>query len=72
MLNEKEILINSLINTKELLDVANQNFEMSGNSELSDYYSYQIKALKIQYDYLLKQIKLAYYLPKGKAKKLKI
>lgn len=57
-MTENELkLVKALINTKEELEIANKNFEFSGNTELSDYYSYEIKALKIRHDYLLKQIK---------------
>jgi len=52
-------LVKALINTKDLLEIANKNFELSGNTELSDYYSYEIKALKTKHDYLLKQVKKA-------------
>ena len=54
--NDNRQLIMEAIKAKQDLEIANRNFEFS-NSELTDYYSYQIKALKIKYDYLLKKIK---------------
>lgn len=54
--NDNKELIMEAIKARQDLEIANRNFEFS-NSELTDYYSYQIKALKVKYDYLLKKIK---------------
>lgn len=54
--NENKELIIEAIKARQDLEIANKNFDFS-NSELTDYYSYQIKALKERYDYLLKKIK---------------
>lgn len=55
--NEQDIeLIRSLINTKIELEVANRNYEFA-DSDLIDYYTYQIKANQSKIDYLLKKIK---------------
>ncbi len=53
--NELELL-KSILATKRELGVANRNFE-TAESELVDYYSYQIKASKAKLDYLIKQVK---------------
>jgi len=53
--NELELL-KSILVTKMELGVANKNFE-SAETELVDYYSYQIKANKAKLDYLIKQVK---------------
>lgn len=54
---QKEIdLLNSIIETKRELFIANKNFE-SAETDLVDYYSYQIKASKAKLDYLIKQVK---------------
>lgn len=55
---EKETeLLNSILQTKTDLAVANKNFECTSERELIDYYSYQIKANKAKLDYLIKQVK---------------
>jgi len=54
---ENRELILAVIKAKEDLEIANRNFEHSNDTELVDYYSYQIKASKVRYDYLLKIIK---------------
>ena len=54
---QKEIeLINSILETKQELLVANKNFE-GAHDDLIDYYAYQIKASKAKLDYLIKQVK---------------
>lgn len=54
---EKEIeLISSIIKVKNDLDVANSNFEYA-HDDLIDYYSYQIKANRAKFDYLVKKAK---------------
>ncbi len=49
-------LILSIIKSKRELDAANRNFEYA-ESELIDYYTYQIKAMRSKLDYLLKKAK---------------
>ena len=49
-------LIECIIDTKENLNVANNNFEQA-EGDLIDYYSYQIKANKAKLDYLIKEVK---------------
>ena len=53
--NELELL-KSILATKRELNLANKNFE-TAETELVDYYSYQIKANKAKLDYLIKQVK---------------
>ena len=54
---EKEIeLMRSIIKTKEDLKSANKNFEYA-DSDLIDYYTYQIKANQSKLDYLIKSAK---------------
>lgn len=54
---EKEIeLIVSIIKTKKELEVANLNFEYA-QEDLIDYYTYQIKATRAKFDYLVKKAK---------------
>ena len=54
---EKEIeLIRAIINTREELKAANQNFEYA-QDDLVDYYTYQIKANQAKLDYLIKLAK---------------
>ena len=54
---EKEIeLITSIIKVKQDLDVANSNFEYA-QDDLIDYYTYQIKANRAKFDYLVKKAK---------------
>lgn len=54
---EKEIeLITSIIHVREELKVANRNFEYA-DSDLVDYYTYQIKANQSKLDYLIKKAK---------------
>lgn len=55
--NQSDIeLLKSIILTKRELKIANKNFE-SAESDLIDYYSYQIKANKAKLDYLIKIVK---------------
>lgn len=49
-------LIASIIHVKEELKNANKNFEYA-DSELIDYYTYQIKANQSKLDYLIKKAK---------------
>ncbi len=53
---EQEI-IQTIIETKDLLEVARCNFEYAEDS-LIDYYIYQIKAHQSKLDYLIKMAKL--------------
>ncbi len=54
---EKEIdLIISIIKARKELEVANSNFEYA-QDDLIDYYTYQIKATRAKFDYLLKKAK---------------
>lgn len=54
---EKEIeLMVSIIKTKRELEVATLNFEYA-QEDLIDYYTYQIKAMRAKFDYLLKKAK---------------
>ena len=51
---EKEIeLMQTIIETKEMLKVARSNFEYA-EDDLIDYYTYQIKAHQSKLDYLIK------------------
>ena len=49
-------LLNSILTTKQDLLAANMNFE-EAEDDLIDYYSYEIKANKAKFNYLIKQIK---------------
>ena len=54
---EKEIeLMLSIMKAKKELDEACKNFEYA-KDDLIDYYTYQIKATRAKFDYLLKQAK---------------
>ena len=54
---EKEIeLIISIIKAKKELEVATLNFEYA-QDDLIDYYTYQIKATRAKFDYLVKKAK---------------
>lgn len=54
---EKEIeLMVSIVKAKKELEVANRNFEYA-QDDLIDYYTYQIKATRAKFDYLLKKAK---------------
>lgn len=51
---EKEIeLMQTIIETREMLKVARSNFEYA-EDDLIDYYTYQIKAHQSKLDYLIK------------------
>lgn len=51
---EKEIeLMQTIIETKEMLKIARSNFEYA-EEDLIDYYTYQIKAHQSKLDYLIK------------------
>ena len=54
---DKELdLIASIINAKQELDIATRNFEYASD-DLIDYYTYQIKASRAKFDYLVKKAK---------------
>ena len=54
---DKELdLIASIINAKQELDIATRNFEYASD-HLIDYYTYQIKASRAKFDYLVKKAK---------------
>ena len=54
---EKEIeLMISIIKAKKELEVASLNFEYA-QDDLIDYYTYQIKASRAKFDYLVKKAK---------------
>lgn len=54
---EKQIeLMISIIKAKKELEVANLNFEYA-QDDLIDYYTYQIKASRAKFDYLVKKAK---------------
>ena len=52
---ELELMLN-IIKIKNELDVANSNFEYA-QDDLIDYYTYQIKANRAKFDYLVKKAK---------------
>lgn len=52
---ERELMV-SIMKIKKELDEANRNFEYA-EDDLIDYYTYQIKANRSKFDYLLKQAK---------------
>jgi len=54
---EKEVeLMVSIIKAKRELEMANLNFEYA-QEDLIDYYTYQIKATRAKFDYLVKKAK---------------
>lgn len=54
---EKEVeLVVSIMKAKKELDEACKNFEYA-QGDLIDYYTYQIKATRAKFDYLVKQAK---------------
>lgn len=55
--SEKDLeLMISIIKVKKELEEANRNFEFA-EGDLIDYYTYQIKANRAKFDYLLKKAK---------------
>ena len=50
-------LIQGVVKAKLELELASKNFELAKETELIDYYAYQIKAVKSKIDYLIKKIK---------------
>lgn len=54
---EKEMeLMLSILKTKQELEAANVNFEYA-QEDLIDYYTYEIKATRAKFDYLVKKAK---------------
>ena len=61
-INEKEKpkeneLIKNLRIAQDELDVAIHNYEFAKEPELVDYYTYNIKAAQMKYEYLLRKAK---------------
>lgn len=56
-LEKEEQLVKNIIKTREELKNNNKNFD-SADSELVDYYIYQIKANQAKLDYLIKLAKV--------------
>ncbi len=64
---ELQLKKNDLLETKELVKCiesarnawinANNNFEFAKDEDMIDYYSYEIKACQVRYNYLIKQVK---------------
>lgn len=54
---KEEEIIKNIVKTKRDLEVARTNFEYAKNSDLLDYYIYQIKANQSKIDYLIKLAK---------------
>ena len=55
--NEKQLeLMLSIIKVKQQLELDNKNFEYA-TGDLIDYYTYQIKANRAKFDYLVKKAK---------------
>ncbi len=55
--SEEQDLLDKLNEAKKDLDTANTNFEHAQDTDLVDYYIYNIKAAETRYQYLLKKIK---------------
>lgn len=53
---ENELIKNLKIAQNEL-EVAVNNYEFANEPELVDYYTYNIKAAQMRYEYLLKKVK---------------
>lgn len=56
-LDRETELIKNIIKTRQDLDFANKNYEFA-DSDLIDYYIYQIKANQAKLDYLIKMAKI--------------
>jgi len=54
---EAKEMYDNLYQAKKEMHIAGKNFEFAQEQELIDYYSYQIKAAQIKYQYLLKKIR---------------
>ncbi len=53
---DKELLLN-LKEVKSNIDIAYMNFENATDNNLIDSYIYELKALQMRYEYLMKRIK---------------
>lgn len=56
-LDKESELIRNIIKTRKELDFANRNYEFA-DSDLIDYYIYQMKANQAKLDYLIKMAKV--------------
>lgn len=56
-LDKESELIRNIIKTRRELDFANKNYEFA-DSDLIDYYIYQMKANQAKLDYLIKMAKV--------------
>lgn len=56
-LDKESELIRNIIKTRKELDFANKNYEFA-DSDLIDYYIYQMKANQAKLDYLIKMAKV--------------
>jgi len=54
---EKDTLLENLKTAQDELDTAINNYEFASEPELVDYYTYNIKAAQMRYEYLLKKVK---------------
>ncbi|MBQ7667806.1 MAG: DUF2508 family protein [Clostridia bacterium] len=54
---EKEVLLENLKVAQVELDTAINNYDFAKEPELVDYYTYNIKAAQMRYEYLLKKVK---------------
>lgn len=56
-LDKESELIRNIVKTRKELDFANKNYEFA-DSDLIDYYIYQMKANQAKLDYLIKMAKV--------------
>ena len=50
-------IVDILKKAQEELDIAMNNYEFAEEPELIDYYTYNIKAAQMRYEYLLRKVK---------------
>jgi len=50
-------LLNNLKNAQDELEIAVNNYEFANDPALVDYYTYNIKAAQMRYEYLLRKVK---------------
>ena len=55
--SKEDEMVDILKKAQEELDVAMNNYEFADDPELVDYYTYNIKAAQMKYEYLLRKIK---------------
>jgi len=55
--SEEKELLSCLRNCIKDMHIASQNFDEAYNEDLVDYYTYELKAAEIRYQYILKSIK---------------